>query len=306
MIWTDRSLRGLVPTAVFHVGYATALMAVSLATFVTLTLVPASAQDQSSDVAQLEQRVEQLEGQLVDLQVVIGTLESLAQSPRRSGATTSSTTSRTGGGDAARISALETQVRALSAQIQQLSRNRTVPRSTNSVAKPRGSIVSGFGSTTVQPSSGSDPISGLLANSAPKPSSGTTNSTAAGPPKAQYDNAYGALLQQDYQAAQSGFEAFLQANPRHGLAGNAQYWLGEVYYVRGKYKAAAGAFLKGYQTYTNSPKAPDSLLKLAMSLDQLGARKDACSSLNAISERFPDAPGHVKNRTQSELRRMRC
>ena len=60
----------------------------------------------------------------------------------------------------------------------------------------------------------------------------------------------------------------------HKLAGNAQYWLGETHYVRRDYKAAATAFLNGYTTFENSPKAPDSLLKLGMTLVVMGEKEN--------------------------------
>jgi len=90
------------------------------------------------------------------------------------------------------------------------------------------------------------------------------------------------------------------------LAGNAQYWLGESLYVRGQYRAAAGAFLKGYQTYGKSAKAPENLLKLAMSLQRLGQKDAACSSYSELATKFPSAPTHVKNTAQTERQRAGC
>ncbi len=75
---------------------------------------------------------------------------------------------------------------------------------------------------------------------------------------------------------------------------------------RGQYKAAAGAFLKGYQTYGRSAKAPDSLLKLAMSLERLGQKDQACLSYGELGTKFPNAPAHVKARAQSERQRIGC
>ena len=60
------------------------------------------------------------------------------------------------------------------------------------------------------------------------------------------------------------------------------------------------------QTYARSAKAPDSLLKLAMSLDKLGAKDAACASYADLSAKFPNAPGHVKNRADTERRRLGC
>ena len=267
----------------------------------------------------LRQRVEQLEEQLADMQVMVGTLESLAKG---GGAASSSRGAGGGGADAAQIERLETQVRQLSQQVEQLSGQvraaggrpvaavaPPLPRddSEPSARPPRGTgaapvagqgsaSIGGFGSTTVTPETGpSDPIGRVLQGGA-----------GDGNPKQLYETAYGYLLQQDYASAETAFDEFLKRHPSDGLAGNAQYWLGESHFVRGQYKAAAGAFLKGYQTYARSAKAPDSLLKLAMSLDRLGQKDAACSSFGELNAKFPQAPAYVKSRADSERRRLGC
>jgi tol-pal system protein YbgF len=308
--------------------------------------------------AGLKARVETLEEQLVDMQVVVGTLESLAKNAGSAPAAypATSSTSASSSGDAARIDGLETQVQALTAQIQQLSdqvrslggtpRRSDIPSSTNTALTETGPDPgpdpgpnpghgpgpnSGFGSTTVS-SGGSDSIGGLLSNDTkPQPNSppGTSGdvstggvqavtpapvATAALPPavegptdpKQLYETAYGYLLQRDYGAADAAFDDFLKWFPNDSLSGNAQYWLGETHFVRGQYKAAAEAFLKGYQTYAQSAKAPDSLLKLAMSLDRLGQKDAACSSYAEFSTKFPNAPQNIKARAQTERQRVGC
>ncbi|HRD78872.1 MAG TPA: tol-pal system protein YbgF, partial [Hyphomicrobiaceae bacterium] len=130
--------------------------------------------------------------------------------------------------------------------------------------------------------------------------------TAAGNPRQLYEVAYAFLLQQDYAGAEASFLEFLARYPSDALAGSAAYWLGEAYFVRGMYQQAARSFLKGYQTYKASPKAPDSLLKLAMSLDHLGQRGDACATYAELAQKFPQAPQNVKNRAQTERSRLGC
>jgi tol-pal system protein YbgF len=128
-------------------------------------------------------------------------------------------------------------------------------------------------------------------------------------PKKAYDTAYGYLLQRDYGAAEAAFDAFVKRYPNDPLAGNAQYWLGESLYVRGQYRAAAGAFLKGYQSYrnnSNSGKVAETLLKLGMSLQRLGQKDAACSSYNELSVNFPNAPPQVKASAQLERQRAGC
>lgn len=292
----------------------------------------------------LKSRVEQLEEQLVDMQVVVGTLESLAKSGGGGSAAASagpriwSGNSSGGASDGARLDGMETQIRALTSQIEQLSEQvRQLSGATRrgDAGGARGydtpaapPSVSRFGSTTVTaaaPQSGADPIGGLIdqsgagtanGRSAPAPATpqGRPQAALAPPPggengpssKQLYETAYGYLLQQDYGAAEAAFDDFLQRFPQDALAGNAQYWHGESHFVRGQYKAAAGSFLKGYQTYGKSPKAPDSLLKLAMSLERLGQKDAACASFSELGQKFPNAPVHVKTRAETERRRVGC
>ena len=128
----------------------------------------------------------------------------------------------------------------------------------------------------------------------------------AGDAETEYQTAYGYLLQQDYGAAQTAFTAFLKRHPNAPLAGNAQYWLGETHYVRGAYKNAAVAFLKGYEKYGDGNKGADSLLKLALSLGKLRQKAAACSSLGQLQSRYRNAPQSVLSRAKDEMRRLRC
>ena len=305
------------------------------------------AAESTQDAGGLSRRVEQLEEQLVDLQVTIGTLESIARSGGGGGA--GAGRGGSGGGfsgsasDAARIEGMETQLRALSAEVQRLTNqvrqlggspgtgremdrgdagggdHRFASDSDTSRPAPRinETITStGFGSTTVRGAEG-DPIGSLLqgAPSAGAPAAGYSGretevaalpAAGGGSPKQDYETAYGYLLKQDYGAAEAAFDDFLQRYPTDPLAGNAQYWLGETHFVRGSYKPAAAAFLKGYQNFAKGNKAPDSLLKLAMSLDRLGQKDAACSSFRELTVKFPSAPVHVKGRADTEMKRLGC
>lgn len=279
---------------------------------------PPAVRDQpATSDAGLQRRVEQLEEQLVDLQVVIGTLESLARGGSvpaggpRSGPGLSAAVNAA---DAGRMDAIETQIRALAAQMESLQDQvralggRTGLNVPNSDPPPGG-----FGSVTVAPDGQRDEIDRVLT----QPRGGPPPRVAMSPPPGNpgepetqpqqlYEQAYGYLLQKDYAAAESGFEDFLKRHSSHQLAGNAQYWLGETYYVRGQFRAAAAAFLKGYQTYARSPKAPECLLKLAMSLSRLGQKDAACSSFSELNTKYPNPPAHVKSIAQTERQRSGC
>ena len=122
----------------------------------------------------------------------------------------------------------------------------------------------------------------------------------------QYSQAFGLLSQANYDQAEQALQAFLQQHPDHRLAGNAKYWLGETHYVRGQYQDAAVAFAEGYQTYPNSTKAPDNLLKLGKSLSALGETNDACGTYGELLRRFPNAAPTILKQADQERRRLAC
>ncbi|MFN4275554.1 MAG: tol-pal system protein YbgF [Ferrovibrio sp.] len=128
----------------------------------------------------------------------------------------------------------------------------------------------------------------------------------AGSTQERYNYAYKLLVQSDYADAEAAFREFLGAHPQDPLAGNAQYWLGETYYVRQQYEPAAQAFLQGYQGYGKSAKAPDSLLKLGMSLAAMKKNPEACAALGQLAKDFPNAPQHVKDAATRERGKIGC
>lgn len=145
---------------------------------------------------------------------------------------------------------------------------------------------------------------GGTAAAAPTPAAG--QALPAGSPEDQYKFAFGLLRQNDYGRAASAFDAFLKQHPQHDLAGNAQYWLGETYYVQGSYDKAAVAFLEGYRTYPKNSKAPDNLLKLGLTMANLQKTREACAAFGRIGSEYPQAPDAIKRRAQSESQRLSC
>lgn len=287
----------------------------------------AAAPTSGSD-AGLRQRIEGLEEQLVDLNVVIGTLETLAKS---GGAASSSPAYRASGEastgvDAGRIAGLEAQVRSLTQQVQQLSEQVRALGGQPSPSRRDGALTPGTQTTTVATAPPTATPPGWTAS--PQPPQRTDGGFMSGPgdvsggplppiaaaapagdpasARQAYESAYQFLLQQDYGAAETAFDDFLKRYPGDQLAGNAQFWLGESHFVRGQFKAAAGAFLKGYQSYGRSAKAPDSLLKLAMSLGRLGQKDSACTALAELGAKYPSATSDVKARAAAEKQRTGC
>jgi tol-pal system protein YbgF len=128
----------------------------------------------------------------------------------------------------------------------------------------------------------------------------------AGTPKEQYDRAFGLLSQANYAAAEGALRAFVEQNPKDPLAGNAKYWLGETYYVRGDYQQAAVTFAEAYQEYPDNAKAPDNLLKLGLALGALGSTSDACGTLSELQKRYKNAAVTVIQRAKQEQTRLGC
>lgn len=128
-----------------------------------------------------------------------------------------------------------------------------------------------------------------------------------GTPQSQYEYALSLMLkQQDFAKAESALSAFIDRYPKNKLTGNAHYWLGETYFVRKSYQDAAFAFAEGFQKFPKSNKAPDSLLKLGMSLDRLQKRKESCTAYSRLLGTFPKAGARMKARVQREQRRAKC
>jgi tol-pal system protein YbgF len=125
-------------------------------------------------------------------------------------------------------------------------------------------------------------------------------------PQEQYDYATGLLQRGAYAEAEIALKAFVAQHPNDALTGNAQYWLGETYYARSDFKNAAVAFAEGYQKYPKSPKAPDNLLKLGMTLGQIGQKDNACTAFKQLAKQYPTASSSIKDRAARAQQRYGC
>lgn len=122
----------------------------------------------------------------------------------------------------------------------------------------------------------------------------------------QYDQAFQMLRESNFGGAEEAFKSFLAKNPQDKLVDNAKYWLGETYYARGKFDAAAVAFADAYQTAPKGSKAAESLFKLGMSLEGLSKHEDACTTFGEVKVQFPRAPLTVKTRVDQEVKKLKC
>lgn len=127
-----------------------------------------------------------------------------------------------------------------------------------------------------------------------------------GTPEERYRYATDLLSKQNFNEAERALTAFLKEHPKDKLAGNAKYWLGETYYVRGRYTDAAVAFAEGYETYPDSSKAPDNLLKLGKSLAALDQKSDACGIFAELRKRYSKAAPTILQQAKREQKRLSC
>jgi len=311
--------------------------------FAALPALPSLAQDTSPQAGQgadsVSTRLGRLEQKVRDLQVMVGTLESFVRA--KPGTVLPQEAPPVAQGDLApRIDALETQITALTNQIEQIGKQMSAleaklaaaqmpPPAPSSSAEPAPerqgqstapppdtASASASGDSGAEgdtwkprwygPKRGSDELAALLERQAAAEPQNLTTTLPNGDAQTLYQQGYGALLQKDYAGAEVAFSQLVDAYPSDPLAPNAQYWLGETYYVRGQYKNAADAFLKGYKKYKSGDKGPDTLLKLGMSLAELGQKDAACSTLDELKAKYPGAPEHIGDKAQTWRKKAGC
>ena len=213
-----------------------------------------------------------------------------------------------------RLDDLENQIRSLTNQLEQATfRIEQANRDLQSLSKDADfrlrSLEQGGGAAAQGGQQGMPP-----ARSAPMPQSTPEEQSlgtipvdpATGNYQEDYDGALSHLRRGEHENAEQALRLFLDNHSDSELAGNAQYWLGESYYVREMWRPAAQSFLICVQKYKNGLKAPDCMLKLGMSLGAMGEKKKACKTLSEITRRFPDASQTIQQRARSERQRSGC
>ena len=125
-------------------------------------------------------------------------------------------------------------------------------------------------------------------------------------PDEQYEFAVSFMKIGDYETAEFALKEFIDKNKDHDLAGNAQYWYGETFRIRQLYSDAASAYLDGYQNYPKSKKAPDNLLKLGITMVQLGEKDQGCKMIGGIKKQYPKASKSVLQKAQYEQKKFKC
>tara|TARA_B110001450_G_scaffold219721_1_gene214789 strand:- start:739 stop:1731 length:993 start_codon:yes stop_codon:yes gene_type:complete len=124
--------------------------------------------------------------------------------------------------------------------------------------------------------------------------------------KKQYEFATSFLKVGDYSTAERAFREFVDNNPEHNLAGNAQYWYAETFRIRQLYTDAASAYLEGYQKFPKGEKAAINLLKLGVSMVQIGEKEQGCKMIDAVEKQYPKAKQSVLQKAKYESKKFEC
>ena len=122
----------------------------------------------------------------------------------------------------------------------------------------------------------------------------------------QYRFAFDLTRQARYEEAEIAFKAFVAAHEDEPLANNARYWLAETFYVRKRYMEAAQAFFEAYKKAPTGPKAPDSLLKLGMSMAGLEKPTEACTTFGKLRKEFTPLKANIEQALNREIKRLSC
>lgn len=126
--------------------------------------------------------------------------------------------------------------------------------------------------------------------------------TPAAGPDAEYQAAFNLLKESRYDEAAAEFMAFLTQHREHELASNAQYWLGEVHYVKRDFPAALSAFERVLTGFPGARKLPDALLKAGYCHYELGHYDLARTALARVTQEFPETTAAVE--AAERLKRM--
>lgn len=212
----------------------------------------------------------------------------------------------------ARMGQIETQLRQMNGRLEEMNHRQTIAQREMDAFRARveGRLRVLEGGSAPPPSAGSSAALEPLDEVAVSGSRGVASTPApaqpVGTPEEQYAAAFALLRRSAFDEAEGAFTRFLTVNEGHALSGNAQYWLGETYYVRRDYPRAAAAFLKGFQDYRDGAKGADSLLKLGMSLGALDQKEDACAAFSELDRAYPNATDTIQRRLSEEKSRAGC
>ncbi|OGU08085.1 MAG: tol-pal system protein YbgF [Geobacteraceae bacterium GWC2_58_44] len=102
-----------------------------------------------------------------------------------------------------------------------------------------------------------------------------------------YQQAYETMKGGDVARARELFAKFLELHPKHSLAANAHYWLGETYYSEKNFEQAILEFQEVIKNFPEAGKVPAAMLKQGMAFTELGDAKSAAYIYKKLADEFP-------------------
>ena len=295
--------------------YKTRLLLTAGALFAICLASPAAHAQGDNETSQLLNRLNQLDNQVQTLNRAVYRGDKDAQAAVGAGVAGADASSAASNDQ--RMTAIEEQQQKLTGQLEKINfdlqqikdRLDHVQADTEQRlhavehgAVPASGAVSAPEAAPSEPAVATTPAAGTLGTI----SEGNASGGNTGPAEALYEEAFKDVRDQKYDDGEAKFKQFMKQYPGHPLSANAEYWLGETYYVRGQYKEAARTFAQGYQNYPKSGKAEDSLFKLALSLGRLNKKDDACLSLRQLQKDFSGDTGPLHLKAQAEIKQMNC
>ncbi len=122
----------------------------------------------------------------------------------------------------------------------------------------------------------------------------------------RYDEALALMSKKAYPEARAKLQALVTEDSKHALSSNVLYWLGESYYVEGDYKSAMSQFARSAKQYPDGAKRLDSLLKIGLSLGNIGRIEQACKILHDMVKNVENIPSDIALSRDTVRKRFGC
>lgn len=144
-------------------------------------------------------------------------------------------------------------------------------------------------------------------SSLPEGSLGTLPATELpGEAGALFSEAKTRLIRLDYAGAEEAFQAFIDQFGKDPQAGEAYFWLGEALHQQQAYSDSGAAYTTMIRSYPDDTRAPDALVRLARAMRHIGETEKACTALDALPKRYPNASKVVRDLAAVERTRSGC